>query len=103
MQAVPKSKPKPIDTSELRRAVDLDDIRDHQEELQEIADENNGTRVSGTPGYDESADYVVKQLKKAGYKVTRQSFEFPFFQELSDPLFQRLLPDLRVYSLAESR
>src|SRR5262245_42140371 len=77
VQAVPQAKQKPIDTSQLRRAVDEDDIRDHQRELQEIADENNGTRASGTPGFDESADYVVKQLKKAGYRVTRQVFDFP--------------------------
>jgi Zn-dependent M28 family amino/carboxypeptidase len=95
--AVSAPKPKPIDTSELREAVEVEDIRDHQEELQEIADENNGTRVSGTSGYDESADYVVKKLKRAGYKVTRQPFAFDFFQELSPPLFQRLSPDPREY------
>lgn len=89
--AVPKSTS--VDSSKLRKAVELDDIRDHQEELQEIADENNGTRASGTPGFQESADYVFKTLRKSGYRVTRQQFEFPFFQELSDPIFNQLTPN----------
>jgi len=87
-----------VDSSELRDEVELSDIRDHQEELQEIADENNGTRASGTPGFEESADYVFKKLRNAGYRVTRQTFDFPFFQELSDPLFQQVLPNNVVYT-----
>ena len=33
------------------------------------------------PGYDASADYVVRKLRQAGYKVKRQEFTFPFFRE----------------------
>ena len=42
----------PTDTSELREAVTADAIMGHLAELQKIADNNGGTRASGTPGYD---------------------------------------------------
>ncbi|CAB4936365.1 unannotated protein [freshwater metagenome] len=51
--------------------------------LQRIADANGGTRASGTPGYDASAAYVVDRLRAAGYSPNVQTFDFPFFQELS--------------------
>jgi len=66
----------------LRKAVTLDGVREHQAALQSIADLNNGTRVSGTPGYDVSVDYVVGKLEDAGYDVTRQPFDFDYFEEL---------------------
>jgi Zn-dependent M28 family amino/carboxypeptidase len=63
----------------LLECVTLDGVMEHQEAFQEIADENGGTRASGTPGYDESADYVEGRLERAGYVVTRQEFEFHAF------------------------
>nr|WP_275261724.1 M28 family peptidase [Jiangella aurantiaca] len=42
----------------------------HLEVLQDIADANGGTRASGTPGYDESLEYVKAQLDAAGYQTT---------------------------------
>ncbi|MEV6103206.1 M28 family metallopeptidase [Streptomyces sp. NPDC051940] len=48
----------------------------HLQKFQEIADANGGTRAAGTPGHDASAAYVYGQLKKAGYDVTYQPFEF---------------------------
>jgi hypothetical protein len=43
----------------LLECVTLEGVREHQAALQAIADANGGTRVSGTPGYDQSVDYVV--------------------------------------------
>jgi Zn-dependent M28 family amino/carboxypeptidase len=82
----------------LARITSLGNIRHHQRELQKIADRNGGTRASGTPGFDKSADYVAKVLKRAGLKVTRQEFEFPFFQETGTPEFERISPSPKVYS-----
>ncbi len=39
----------------LRKAVTLEGIREHQRNLQFIADAYGGVRTSGTPGYDGSA------------------------------------------------
>jgi hypothetical protein len=61
----------PTDSTNLRNALTVENIRAHQQALQEIADENDGTRASGTPGYDDSAGYVAAQLEAAGYDVTR--------------------------------
>ena len=66
---------------------------DHLAELQKIADNNGGTRASGTPGYDASVDYVEDLLVAAGYEVTRQDFLFDSFQELAEPVFERVSPD----------
>ncbi|HEX6015609.1 MAG TPA: M28 family metallopeptidase [Geminicoccaceae bacterium] len=90
----------PTDSTNLRNALTVENIRAHQQALQEIADENDGTRASGTPGYDDSADYVAAQLEAAGYDVTRQPFTFPFFQELSDAEFEQVSPTAETYELS---
>src|SRR5918993_2972834 len=83
----------PTDTTELREAVTADAIMDHLAELQLIADENGGTRASGTPGYEASVEYVAGLLEEAGYEVTIQDFTFNSFRELSAPEFERVSPD----------
>ncbi|KGN41820.1 hypothetical protein N801_04640 [Knoellia aerolata DSM 18566] len=87
----------PTDTSELQEAVTADAIMDHLAELQKIADNNGNTRASGTPGYDQSIDYVEELLLAAGYEVTRQNFLFNSFEELSDPVFQQVSPNAVTY------
>jgi Zn-dependent M28 family amino/carboxypeptidase len=66
----------------LLKCVTLDGVRGQQAALQAIADANNGIRTSGTPGYDASADYAEEVFRDAGYKVTRQAFQFQTFIEL---------------------
>ncbi len=81
-----------IDSTRLRKAVTVGGILAHQRVFQRIANQNDGTRASGTPGYDASADYVKKALKKAGYKVTVQEFTFPFFQALAPAELAQVSP-----------
>jgi hypothetical protein len=57
----------------------------HLRELQRIADENGGTRAAGSPGDAATADYVERRLRAAGYRVTRQRFEIPYYRESSPP------------------
>jgi Zn-dependent M28 family amino/carboxypeptidase len=87
----------PTDSTNLRNALTVENIRAHQQALQEIADENDGTRASGTPGYDESADYVAGLLEAAGYSVTRQEFTFPFFEEVTPAVFEQVTPTAKPY------
>jgi Zn-dependent M28 family amino/carboxypeptidase len=87
----------PIDTSELREAVTAEGVFEHLGHFQAIADANGGTRAAGTSGYDESADHVADLLSAAGYVVTRQQFEFAFYQELAPSQMDRVSPDPRVY------
>jgi Zn-dependent M28 family amino/carboxypeptidase len=55
----------------------------HLTKLQEIADDNDGNRALGTPGYDGSADYVVNALRDKGFDVQTPEFEvrLPFADE----------------------
>ena len=74
-----------IDTGSLREAVTLAGVRAQQAEFQEFANQSDGTREASTLGYKMSADYVAALLEGAGYKVTRQPFEYNFFDELAPP------------------
>jgi Zn-dependent M28 family amino/carboxypeptidase len=81
-----------INTKKFRDNVTVNGIMSHQRAFQSIANANGGTRASGTPGYDASAAYVANRLKKAGYKVTQQEFDFPFFEELAPAELSQVSP-----------
>ncbi|GAA4397122.1 M28 family metallopeptidase [Fodinibacter luteus] len=78
--------------AKLLECITLDGVMEHQQALQDIADANNGTRVSGSPGYDESVEYVVERLEKAGYTPEVQEFTFQTFISLSPPVLERVSP-----------
>ncbi|MFF8769341.1 M28 family metallopeptidase [Kitasatospora sp. NPDC015120] len=61
-----------------------DSAHDTLEALQRIARRNGGNRVAGSAGHDQSARYVYEQARRAGLKVSKQEFEYTFFQELSE-------------------
>jgi Zn-dependent M28 family amino/carboxypeptidase len=73
-------------TDKLLNCVDADDVLVHLDALQDIADANGGVRNSGTPGYDQSADYVAGLLADAGYEIERQEFSFSLYSETSSAL-----------------
>jgi Zn-dependent M28 family amino/carboxypeptidase len=87
-----------IDTEGLRTAVTVAGIREHQQEFQDIADANGGTRVAGSSGYDDSAAYVTSRLIAAGYSVSQQPFDFAFFQELSPAELEQTAPNATTYA-----
>ncbi|HYN67430.1 MAG TPA: M28 family metallopeptidase [Ornithinibacter sp.] len=78
--------------AELAECITLAGVREHQAALQAIADENHGTRVSGSPGYDASVDYVVQRLTAAGYTPQVQSFSFNTFVTLGPAVLERVAP-----------
>ena len=78
----------------LTKAVTVDGVVDHLEALQDIADEN-GDRAAGRPGYKASVDYVVEQLRAAGYTPTVQEFPFTYAEEFSE--LARITPSPRVF------
>ena len=92
-------------SAKLRKAVEPASILVHERRFQGIADDNPnaqgvGTRASGTPGYKASADYVAGKRRKAGYEVSRQTFEFPFFEELEPAELQQVSPAQEDYETA---
>jgi len=78
--------------SKLLECVTLEGVREHQAAFQAIADANGGIRTSGTPGYDESAAYVVETMMAAGYHVTVQEFQFQTFIELTPTTLEQVAP-----------
>ena len=78
--------------NKLLECVTLEGTREHQAALQAIADANGGTRVSGSPGYDESVDYAVEVFEAAGLDVTVQPFQFQTFITLSPPVLEQVSP-----------
>jgi Zn-dependent M28 family amino/carboxypeptidase len=69
----------------------------HQRALQTIADLNNGTRHTETPGYTASVAYVRERMKRAGLKVKVVEFNMPEWRETAPPEFQQLTPTNKTY------
>jgi aminopeptidase Y len=98
LPAVAQAGPTSCDTrvnntiEKLLECVTLEGVREHQAALQAIADANNGIRVSGSPGYDASVDYVVERLSAAGYDVTEQEFQFQTFITLGPTVLEQVAP-----------
>jgi hypothetical protein len=81
----------------LARAVTPANLRAHLVALAAIARRNGGTRAVGTRGYQQSAAYVARQLRTAGYRPKLQSFSFDLFRELRPPRFERVPPGAERY------
>ena len=62
--------------TKLLECVNADGATEHLQALQDIADDNGGTRAAGTPGYEASVEYVVDTLEAAGWSVSID--EFPY-------------------------
>src|SRR3990167_8845137 len=92
----------PVDTEAFRAAITPQGVRAHQYELQSIADTNGGTRAASTPGHEASLEYIKLLVESAGYVVTVQPFEFPYFQEQSPAQLEQLEPAPTVYPYAEA-
>jgi hypothetical protein len=81
----------------LRQGVTVGGILAHERVLQRIANRNDGTRASGTPGFGESATYVIETMRRAGYNVRKQRFNFPFFRELAPATLSQTAPTATDY------
>ncbi|WP_418957942.1 M28 family metallopeptidase [Streptomyces tritici] len=70
----------------LVREASATDAHKHLEQFQAIADSAGGHRAAGSLGHDASAAYVYNQLKKAGYNVWYQKFDFQYTETLAEKL-----------------
>ncbi|GIF44119.1 M28 family metallopeptidase [Actinoplanes xinjiangensis] len=69
--------------AEVLKCVSVDGVLKHLKQFQRIADRSTdphypGSRAAGTKGYADSVKYVSGLLRKAGYRVTLDPFEFQF-------------------------
>ena len=77
-----------------RKAVTVNNMLVHSRALQRIADANGHTRAAGTPGNEATVNYVFDRMKaQKGWKVKKQPFEFPYFNENAPSQFSRTAPD----------
>lgn len=65
--------------ADLQAKVTVDATMAHLRKLQEIADAHDGTRVTGSPGYDASVDYVAQTLRDKGFDVETPEFTMGMF------------------------
>jgi Zn-dependent M28 family amino/carboxypeptidase len=86
------------DPSSLFSLVDMSNVDDHQKMFMQIAEDHNDNRAAGSEGYQASSDYVVSRLQASGLDVNIQEFVFPFYQELSEPVFQSIDPEDAPYT-----
>jgi Zn-dependent M28 family amino/carboxypeptidase len=88
------SKPSPRDREarEFVGDVGVWKIFRHQAALQRIARRNGDTREVLSPGYTASLDYVVKTLRRSGYKPEINMFNFPFWAETAPATLSRVNP-----------
>ena len=68
----------PLVPDDLADSVGIDAVYGHLAALQDIADEHDGNRADGSPGFQASVDYVANTLREHGFDV-----ETPEFQRLS--------------------
>ena len=70
----------------------LDQVREHQAALQEIADANGGNRFAGLEGHNASVDYAVDTFEAAGWDVSLQEFDYTAFRSSGPRLSSRRPP-----------
>ena len=86
-----------VGTTRLREQVTVGEVYDHLRVFQRIANNNEGTRASGTRGFNRSARYVANRLEEAGLRVKVQKFTFPFFRELAPGVLEQVSPEPTTY------
>jgi Zn-dependent M28 family amino/carboxypeptidase len=87
-----------VNTQRLRDGVTINGMLAHERAFQFIANANGGTRASGTPGYDASADYVEERLRSAGYRTVIQEFMFRYYQETAPAELSQVTPTPKDYA-----
>jgi len=86
------------DTKKLRKGVTVAGMLEHERALQKIAIAHDGNRAATTAGYDASVDYVVNRLKKAGYKVSLDGFDFPTWSLNGPSTLAEVSPTARTFT-----
>ncbi|MEW1615297.1 MULTISPECIES: M28 family metallopeptidase [unclassified Streptomyces] len=71
---------------ELVQNASARDAYRHLQQFQAIADSADGHRAAGSLGHDASAAYVYRQLQRAGYQVSYETFRFPYTETLAERL-----------------
>ncbi len=90
--------------SKLLPCIQQDDLWNHMEAFQAIANANPGpdghpSRNSGEPGYKASVAYVAGLMAAAGYDVTIQTYKIFYYAFTAIPVFREISPTAHEYVL----
>jgi Zn-dependent M28 family amino/carboxypeptidase len=90
--------------AKLVECIQTDDLWQHMQAFQAIADANPGpdgmpSRNSGEPGYKASVDYVATKMTAAGYNVTLQPYTFDYYAYVGTPSLSELSPAPQTFIL----
>src|SRR3954463_11713859 len=76
-----------------RKAVTVPNILQHEYKLQDIADKSGtANRVAGSLANERTVNYIAQTMRDAGWKVQKQPFEFPYYEQRARPVFERTAP-----------
>jgi Zn-dependent M28 family amino/carboxypeptidase len=81
----------------LRDAVTVEAVRAHQAAFQQAADLAGGNRFAGLRGHDLSAQYVIRELREAGYQPTVLPFTYDAFFERTPAQLRQVNPGSVTY------
>jgi Zn-dependent M28 family amino/carboxypeptidase len=84
-------------SQKLRSAVTLEGVRAHQAAFQGIADLAGGNRFAGLPGHDLSGQYVIDELREAGYNPKTFRFTYNAFFERTPSELAQVSPTAATY------
>ena len=72
----------------LESSIRIEEVMSHMNELQRIGSASNGTRDSGTVGFNQSIDFIARYLtENTNYKVTKTFFNVVSDQLARHPVF----------------
>jgi len=77
--------------------LNVNNILAHLNQLDLIAQGNNGNRAAGSSGYQASLGYILSQLANTQLVVRMQDFTFTGFAIIGTPVFSKNQPDSRDY------
>jgi hypothetical protein len=85
--------------------IQTDDLWNHMQAFQAIADANPGpdgmpSRNAGEPGYKASADYVAAKMQEAGYDVRLQPYTFTYYAYKARPTLSEVTPAAHAHDYA---
>ena len=89
---VESARPSPSPSSEPPTVGPVERIEAHLRALDRIARRSDGTRATGSKGYDRSVAYVSRRMRSWGYEIERPGFDFDRFEQLSPSQVQSLRP-----------
>ncbi|MFC1853812.1 M28 family peptidase [candidate division CSSED10-310 bacterium] len=82
----------------LESALDIEAIMAHLEQLELIAQGNNGHRAAGSSGYDQSVSYIRETLSNTDFIITEQEVQVRYFEETAPPVLEMISPENTSYT-----